>query len=577
MKHLIALMMCAMSLGAAAQIPDYIPSNGLIGWWPLNGSGVDLSGNGFEFNFTDVLTTDGTHGEENTAAALNGTSSFGVLNADLGLENEFSLSIWIRKELGESIFDYNPILYIGDCGDDGGPSQLEVYVGNGGLTVVTNRMGQENSDHYYGSFSYTDWTQLGLRLDGGVLTRFINGFPEDSAAFDGLNDATFSAYLGFIQFLESDCTARYFDGDMDNLALWNRAISDTEMAAVYAQLTPGCTDPESCNFDSLANIDDSSCIYNDDCGVCGGDNSSCSGCTHENATNYDSTATIDDGSCLYSQEAYDEGVALSDLTEDVNCDSIYNPDYDHDGFIGVNDILGILSHYDLEWPLWQCGDPLSYQGYDYETVQIGEQCWFAENLRAQSYANGDSIPTGLSQLEWSSTELGAVAIYGEGASPCNTLSPDGDACHSDWSLAEYGRLYNWHAVNDSNGVCPNDWHVPTDEDWMTMEIVLGMSPDEATNIGYRGTDQGDQMKSTFGWLDDGNGTNSSGYSGLPGGVRESSGIYNHNGTSGYFWSSSSEDGGSSWDRVLDFDKEVVVRNISQNQRGFSVRCIKDTE
>ena len=220
---------------------------------------------------------------------------------------------------------------------------------------------------------------------------------------------------------------------------------------------------------------------------------------------------------------------------------------------------------------------MSYQGYDYETVQIGEQCWFAENLRAQSYANGDSIPTGLSQLEWSSTELGAVAIYGEGASPCNTLSPDGDACHADWSLAEYGRLYNWHAVNDSNGVCPNDWHVPTDEDWMTMEIVLGMSPDEATNIGYRGTDQGDQMKSTFGWLDDGNGTNSSGYSGLPGGVRESSGIYNHNGTSGYFWSSSSEDGGSSWDRVLDFDKEVVVRNISLNQRGFSVRCIKDTE
>ena len=44
----------------------------------------------------------------------------------------------------------------------------------------------------------------------------------------------------------------------------------------------------------------------------------------------------------------------------------------------------------------ECGDPVSYQGYDYETVQIGDQCWFAENLRAENYRNGDSIPTGLS-------------------------------------------------------------------------------------------------------------------------------------------------------------------------------------
>ena len=101
------------------------------------------------------------------------------------------------------------------------------------------------------------------------------------------------------------------------------------------------------------------------------------------------------------------------------------------------------------------------QGYDYETVQIGEQCWFAENLRAQSYANGDSIPTGLSQLNWSSTELRLLQYMGREQAHV-ILSPDGDACHADWSLAEYGRLYNWHAVNDSNGVCLMTG-MPTDE------------------------------------------------------------------------------------------------------------------
>ena len=66
-----------------------------------------------------------------------------------------------------------------------------------------------------------------------------------------------------------------------------------------------------------------------------------------------------------------------------------------------------------EESLWQCGDPLEYQGYDYETVQIGEQCWFAENLHGELYLSGDSIPAGLSDSEWSVTVSGAAAIYGE--------------------------------------------------------------------------------------------------------------------------------------------------------------------
>ena len=99
-----------------------------------------------------------------------------------------------------------------------------------------------------------------------------------------------------------------------------------------------------------------------DCaGVCGGDSSSCSGCTNENATNYDSTATIEDGSCLYSQDAYDSGIAGVDITVDnqeaydagaasVECPPCANSDcpgdFTADGYIGVDDILSMLSLYD---------------------------------------------------------------------------------------------------------------------------------------------------------------------------------------------------------------------------------------
>ena len=150
---------------------------------------------------------------------------------------------------------------------------------------------------------------------------------------------------------------------------------------------------------------------------------------------------------------------------------------------------------------WPCGGLWNYQGYNYSTVLIGEQCWFAENLRSENYENGDVIPAGLSNSEWDSTSYGAVAVY---------------------NLETFGRLYNWFAVNDARGLCPSGWHVPTDGEWMTMEMALGMSESEANDTGYRGTDQGTQLKTTYGW-DGINGTNSSGFSGLPGGWRHSEG------------------------------------------------------
>ena len=120
-------------------------------------------------------------------------------------------------------------------------------------------------------------------------------------------------------------------------------------------------------------------------------------------------------------------------------------------------------------PVFQaCGDPVGYQGYDYATVLIGEQCWFAENLRSENYANGDAIPSNLSDSEWSSNTSGGVTVIGEGSSTCNNYSPDGDACDDTWSLNEYGRLYNWYAVDDARGLCPSGWHIPTDEEWSVM-------------------------------------------------------------------------------------------------------------
>ena len=197
---------------------------------------------------------------------------------------------------------------------------------------------------------------------------------------------------------------------------------------------------------------------------------------------------------------------------------------------------------------------------------IGEQCWFAENLRSENYENGDAIPSNLSDSEWSSTTSGAVAVYGEDAG-CDNYSPDIDACDPAQSLNEYGRLYNWYAVDDARGLCPSGWHVPTDGEWTVMTDVLG-----GLSVA------GGQMKTTFGWHIGGNGTNSSGFSGLPGGSRIISENFiftnaNHDG----FWWSSSPNASLAWYRNLNYNYEVVNRSYRDQRDGFSVRCVRDAE
>ena len=228
----------------------------------------------------------------------------------------------------------------------------------------------------------------------------------------------------------------------------------------------------------------------------------------------------------------------------------YNPDGNGDGMITVIDLQYFLSTYGLAFEAtlteWSCGEAITYSGVGYSTVQIGDQCWFAENLRTTTYLNGDAIPRNLSNGDWSSTTSGAMAFYIDGPA--------------------YGGLYNWYAVDDVRGICPSGWHVPTDGEWTVMTNFLGGE-----------IVAGGQMKATYGWGGGGNGTNSSGFSGLPGGYRYFDGYFNGAENSAGFWWSSSPNGSDAWDRYLDNYSEYVSRGYVNLRFGFSVRCVRDAE
>ena len=250
----------------------------------------------------------------------------------------------------------------------------------------------------------------------------------------------------------------------------------------------------------------------------------------------------------------------------------FNPDYDGNGFIGVDDILGVLGYFDTTWedPQFSCGDPMSYQGYDYATVLIGDQCWFAENLRSENYENGEEIATNAGAF-WPEMPFGGQAIYGTEGTTCGTNGTSFNACNDPViSLNTYGRLYNWYAVHDLRGLCPSGWHVPTNTEWTVMANGLGGA-----------SVAGGHLKTDYGWFDGGNGTNSVGFSGLPGGWRDiiNEGAFLYEGANGIFWSSTNTQtlGGETVGvaRVLSFEDDAFYEDAFFIGYGMSVRCIQD--
>ena len=246
-------------------------------------------------------------------------------------------------------------------------------------------------------------------------------------------------------------------------------------------------------------------------------------------------------------------------------------DLDGDGCVGATDILIILGQYgecNDTTTAFACGDSVLFDNYWYETVLIGDQCWFAENLRTTVYENGDLIPAWLTGGEWVSTTTGASSVYGE-TGICDT-----GPCDPEQSLAAFGRLYNWYAVDDTRNLCPTGWHVPTSGEWAGLQ-------DYITSQGFAGT-EGTALKADFGWINadvggPGNGTDNFGFTGLPGGARypDQNGFFGEIDLVGYWWDSTPGLGSSSNAIMLTGFFETVLNGGSSRNFGFSVRCIQD--
>ena len=232
-------------------------------------------------------------------------------------------------------------------------------------------------------------------------------------------------------------------------------------------------------------------------------------------------------------------------------------------------------------PSFTCGTSTvsDVDGNAYNTVLIGTQCWTMTNLKVTKYNDGTVIPdlTGSTSNPWatSGARTGYVATGVTGV-----------------YVGTFGYLYNWYAVNDSRKLCPTGWHVPTDAEWTILIQTLDpmqavTSGNVSTFTGVQSATAGTVMKSDvtnssvgsgLGWnpaSPPSPGTNTSGFSVLPGGARFGGGSFGNIRNVALFWSATENASASfiAWNRFLNYDNGDVNRDLNNKTFGASVRCL----
>ena len=233
-------------------------------------------------------------------------------------------------------------------------------------------------------------------------------------------------------------------------------------------------------------------------------------------------------------------------------------DANNDGGLDVLDIITQMDCILIDcWDQEPTGEVV-FDDHIYSTIEIDGKIWMAENLQTGHYANGDPI----TNLKDNTLD----DYYG--------LNYEGYA-HYDGDI-----LYNYYAVEDDRNICPDGWHVSTNDEWADMLVYIGIDEDEVWSYGYVGTDEGGMLKSIDGWNAPNTGaSNSTGFSAISAGSFSYCGMYpptyceSNKGYLGQFWTYS--EGDLAWYRGLDWNRSDVQHQYKDKWAGKSVRCIQD--
>jgi uncharacterized protein (TIGR02145 family) len=481
------MALCAACLNVTSQnLPDYVPSAGIVGWFPFDGNCEDLSMNDFDGTPVNAMWGQNRFGVPDAALDLSAISDDYVdlpMSLDSIFTSQITVSCWVNYPAiqGQTIFQNGPTPGLYDkC-----HALIWDQASTGNMTV---RLYSESSS--YASYEYEadeEWKHLVMVLDDDSASIFVNGeMVHESGVMPFVNSP------GVFRIGEAIFGNPYnYRGQIDEFGIWDRALDPIEIWGLYNGTAPiiDCLDEAACNYNAEADFgDQGSCLYQDVIGDCG-------------------------------------GYCESDQNDNDICDSLeFGP------------CEGLTSY--------------TYNGYTYPVVAIGSHCWFQENLRSETFRNGQEIPYFEENSNgWYSQSLPRFGKYNDSDSLANIA----------------GLIYNYSAVVDANELCPSGWHVPISTDFNNVVDSLGYGSLQfmAAGLASQGTGY---------WEVEIEGTNETAMTIQPFGSRSYLGEDNTWGVGTSLWCASTElpQSGQGWN----FHPNTVTSNLVLRSRGRYVRCIK---
>ena len=582
-KILLSFFLILMSgMGFSQSVPSYVPTNGLVGWWGFNGNAQDGSGNGNHGTVNGATLTTDRFGNQNGAydfTVSNYITVFGLYQTNI---LQYTIASWFKKSSLNSNTDGT---VVSGSNLQQSPSgirlnmgtinrfqfQVEDSPGQNGIIELFPGVNVNYCDGQWHHVVGTFYAQSGaipsssfkLFIDGvevSTISNFMNWPSWDTTTYAPVNNGGRPVIIGN----SGPNFTGGFLGELDDIGIWNRALSPQEITNLYNSQLP--TQTSLClptiTTTSPSSVGVNTVVIGGDISNDGGSSIVLRGICYSTSPNPNmGVQRTEDGSGIGSFNTVLRGLNPST--------TYYARSYakNSNGVVVYGNEVSFTTSASL--PGFRCpGTPTvtDIDGNIYNTVQIGDQCWTQSNLKVSKYRNGDNIPTGLSNSQWSSTTFGSYGIYNN--------DPVNDSL--------YGKFYNHYAVTDSRGLCPTGWHVPTDGEWNVLVKYLDPNADTVCGNCWQSPIVGGALKSTAmqptpgGWNSPNAGaTNSSGFTALPGGLRNDGGDFFNMTIGGYWWSSSVLSGSNAWNRYLYNYYSDNAREDFTRTYGFSVRCLKD--
>ena len=535
----LTLVLFIMPIVKAQDLPSYIPTDGLVAYYPFNGNANDESGNGNHGTVNGATLSYNRNGDDNSAY------DFQVLDWDSGNNGGDYIYIPHSSEFNFESFTLSAWVYRKSAGASNSPQHLTIMrkfeegynnpngeswhfdiahgTNNGGSILIGRVIEQSPSPATKFECASTntiiekEWTNVIMTYSDKTIKTFINGVESCSSTNNNITLNTLgTSGISIGMSVQANGNWGPFDGSIDDVGIWNRALTDQEIQNLYTSSTGDIilNGTVSAENNQIKNVADPT-----------------------EAQDVTTKSYVDNSvSNTYSQAEVD--AIISALQNQIN---------------------------DLK--------PLKdVDGNNYEYIRYGDQVWTVENAEMVTYRDGTEIPQVTDATEWEGLTTGAWCYH------------DNDPTKP--------RLYNWYAVagiHDTDPNTPNKefapegWHVPTDAEWNTLENYL-----IANGYNYDGTTTENKiakaMASNTGWgASNYTGTpgneqslnNDSGFNAFPEGLRVNDGSFNNEGYSATFWSSSEGNTNLAWYRSLDKVNSTLARSYFSKRFGFSVRFVRD--